>query len=624
MGMSSGTKPAGPASATAAPRWRRAIGCVGEWLRRRFAFDSRGNVVAACVAASVLCGLWSLWRGQDANWDLRNYHLYNGYAALGGRLSLDLAAAQLQSYFHPLLDILQYSLLTGWPAPLVGFALGALHGWVFALVAAIGWLVLADDPRRATRVPLLALAALASGAFVSELGNTMADNTTALPVLAALACVLRAQGRQRTQSPGALLAWSLAGVLIGLAVALKLTNALYAGALGLAALADGGPWRRRLAGTVIMTAVALLVFVAVGGTWFWKVWQAFGNPLFPQFNAWFQAPLATAGAVSDTRFLPKSLGQWLAWPLLFTIRPWRVSEIALPQLLWATLYLSLVVGLALKLLRRAPKAVLPAAPAGRVLFVFVGVAYLLWQSMFSIHRYLVAIEVLVPLLLWWLWPRLLPASLLRARGPVLLVCVLGALGGGRDWGHEPWRAQAFEVPAPAIPAPAHSAVVMMGGNPQGWRIPFLPAEAAYLSVGSNFPASPAYYQRVAQMLQARPQRYAMLEAVVDRGADRVVRLNDWARRFGWDRQADCAMLRRAVRWGVRAVLDDSTPGHCVLLQRPNKRIDIAAGDAQLRAEAAAQLAPLGWQLEEASCERRPAWIGATLYPYQWCRLRPLP
>ena len=624
MGMSPGTKPASPASVVATPHWRRAITGIGEWLRHRFAFDSRSNVVAACIAASVLCGLWALWRGQDANWDLRNYHLYNGYAALGGRLSLDLAAAQLQSYFHPLLDTLQYSLLTRWPAPLAGFALGALHGLVFALVAAIAWRVLEEDPRRATRAPLLALAALASGAFVSEMGNTMADNTTALPVLAALAWVLRAQARQRAQSQGALLAWSLAGLLIGLAVALKLTNALYAVALGLAALVDGGPWRRRLLGVTCMTAVALLVFAVVGGVWFWKVWQAFGNPLFPQLNAWFQAPLATAGVVSDTHFLPKSLGQWLAWPLLFTVGPRRVSEIALPQLLWATLYLLLIAGGVLKLLRRGPNAPRSTTSAGRVLFVFVGVAYLLWQSVFSIHRYLVAIEVLVPLLLWWLWPRLLPASLLRARGPVLVVCVLGALGGGRDWGHEPWRAQAFEVPAPTMPEPAHSAVVMMGGNPQGWRIPFLPAEAVYLSVGSNFPASPAYYQRVGQMLESRPQRYAMLDAVVDRGADRVVRLNDWARRFGWDRQADCAMLRRAVRWGVRALLDDSVPDRCVLLQRPNKRIDIPAGDAQLRAEATAQLAPLGWQLDEASCERRPAWIGQTLYPYQWCRLRPAP
>ena len=597
---------------------------MAAWLQRRFAFQSRANVVAACATVSLLCGLWSLWRGQDANWDLRNYHLYNGYAALGQRLLSDLAPAQLQSYFHPLLDIAHYGLMVHWPAPLVGFVLGALHGLVFALVAAIAWRVLEDDPRRATRAPLLALAMLASAAFVSELGNTMADNMTALPMLGALALVLRAQARQRTRGGHAWLAWVLAGLMIGLAVGLKLTNALYAVALGLAALVDGGPMRRRLAGTTAMTAVALLVFAAVGGVWFWKVWQAFGNPLFPQFNAWFQAPLASGDAVSDTKFLPGNLGQWLVWPLLFTAAPRRISEIALPQLLWATLYLLLLVGAVRTLRSRKAARPSPGAPAGRVLCVFVVVAYLLWQSMFSIHRYLVAIEVLVPLLLWWLWPRLLPARLLRWRGPVLVLCVLVAVGGGRDWGHEPWRAQAFDVPAPAMPEPARTAVVLVGGHPQGWRIPFLPAEAVYLSLGSNFPASAAYQQRAAELLRARPQRYAMLDAVVDRGAERVDRLNAWSRRLGWDVQPGCAMLRRAVRWGVRAVLDESQPGRCRLEQRPHKRIDIAAGDARVRDEAASPLAAAGWQLEQESCRRLPSWIGQTGYPYQWCRLQPLP
>jgi hypothetical protein len=96
-------------------------------LDRRFAFHPRGNVIAAGLAVALLGGLLSLLLGQDANWDLRNYHLYNGYAALHGRLGVDLAPAQLQSYFNPLLDVLHYALMSGLPAPLAGFALGALH-----------------------------------------------------------------------------------------------------------------------------------------------------------------------------------------------------------------------------------------------------------------------------------------------------------------------------------------------------------------------------------------------------------------------------------------------------------------------------------------------------------------
>src|SRR6478735_682546 len=50
--------------------------------------------------------------GQSNNWDLRNYHWYDGWAWLHGRGLQDLAAAQSQSWFNPLLPALLYALLS--------------------------------------------------------------------------------------------------------------------------------------------------------------------------------------------------------------------------------------------------------------------------------------------------------------------------------------------------------------------------------------------------------------------------------------------------------------------------------------------------------------------------------
>jgi len=607
-------------AAAAVPGLRARIGSV---LRARLAFDSRANAIFACVAACLLCGLWSLWRGQDSNWDLRNYHLYNGYAALHGRLGLDLAAAQMQSYFNPALDLLQYGLMTALPAPLAGFLIGAWHGLVFALVAAIAWRVLADDPRRAVRVPWLAFAGLFTAAFFSELGNSMGDNSTAVPVLGALALVLSAQAQARA-GRGALVRWLLAGVLLGLAVAFKLTNALYAVALGVAALCDGARWRGRLGGTAAMTLAALACFAIIGGPWFFRVWETFGNPLFPQFNAWFRSPLALPLSLADTRWLPRGVGEWLAWPMVFSLRPQRVSDLALPQFGWAALYLLAVVGIAWRLLlRRAPAERGAAVPAARVLLVFFVVAYGLWQLTFSIHRYLVPIEVLLPLLLWWAWPRWLPAATLRWRLPLLVLLALHVMVAARDWGHAAWRQPAFAIAAPTMPAPRDSVVVLVGSEPQAWRVALLPPAAVYLSAGSNFPASPGYQARAQEMLAGRRDRYAMLHATVDRGAERIARLNAWARRLGWADQPGCARLRWLTRKGLRARLDERQPGQCLLAPRPNAVLDEAAADVATRAAAAAPLATLGWALDEASCQRLPARIGADAHPYQWCRLQPL-
>ncbi|MFT4249313.1 MAG: hypothetical protein QM581_14980 [Pseudomonas sp.] len=588
-------------------------------LDRRFAFRTPANAAAATIAVALIGGVVALLLGQDANWDLRNYHLHNGYAWLHDRLGRDLAPAQMQSYFSPLLDVLHYGLMAQWPAPLSGVLLGVLHALLFAPLAAIGWQVLRGQPQRERLVPLLALAGLCTGAFLSEFAGSMADSTTALPVLAALALVLRAQWRQATRG-GAWTGWLLAGLLLGLAVSLKLTNAIYAVALAAAGLAGGGRWPRRFGRVLLLALSALLVFALLAGPWYWRVWETFGNPLLPQFNGVFQAPLAQPVSIADTRWLPHGWLERLAWPLLFSIAPWRVSEIALFQSVWAVLYLLALVLLARVLLRRGIVAsghfegVVP-------LLVFFGVGYLAWQWLFSIHRYLVVLETLAPLLIWVACQYAVPAARARLVAAGLVACcALVSLGGWNDWGHEPWARRGFVVQAPPMAQPGRSAVLLVGDEPQSWRIPFLPAAATYLSVASNFPESPAYVARVAALLAQHPQRYAMLPATVDRKVLHVENMNAWAVRLGFADQADCRALRWLLAHGLRARLDDASPGACRLVPRPGTTRDLVAEDRALQAAAGQKLARYGLALDVASCRRLSSWIGQTDYPYQWCRV----
>src|SRR5688500_14064442 len=59
--------------------------------------------------------------GNDASWDLRNYHLYGPHAWLHGRAAIDVAAAQMQGYHNPLLDLPMYLLASaGAPPKLIG------------------------------------------------------------------------------------------------------------------------------------------------------------------------------------------------------------------------------------------------------------------------------------------------------------------------------------------------------------------------------------------------------------------------------------------------------------------------------------------------------------------------
>ena len=486
----------------AQPAWRNP-------LPRLFAFDTRGKIALACLAVCLLTVLTSLGMGQDSNWDLRNYHLYNGWAALQGRLSMDLAPAHFQSYFVPWLDTGYYLLAVKGSPMLAAAVLGALHGLAFAAVAAVAWLVLEGDARRTWLAPLLALAGcLGSAVFLAELGSSMGDNTIAPLVVGALALTLHAARTHAVRH------WLLAGLLLGLALALKLTHTPYALGLGMAALAARGHWTRRLRGAALMTGAALVVFSVVAGPWFYLVWKQFGNPLFPFLNHWFQSPLALPLPSNDDFWLPKNAGQALTWPLLMTVNPSRIGEDRLYQLTWGALYLLAALAIIRAAWRRArggeSNLPSPNPQAARMLAVFVAVSFVAWMALFSVHRYLVALELVAPLALWLLARHALPAAPTEkwAAGLIAVCAATGcwaafAMARQNIWSHENWTRRGFSIETPPMEQPETATVLLVGFEPQAWRIPFLPRQAVYVGSATSFPNSHAYDERVRKIAADR-------------------------------------------------------------------------------------------------------------------------
>lgn len=587
----------------------------------RAADDGRAYRLA-CLWLPLLLGLAALALGQDSNWDLRNYHLYNPYAWLHGRLHTDLAPAGMQSYFNPLLDVFQIGLLRALPAPLAGFLLGWLHGLNAVLLIGIGRRVLpADSPPR--RVIGLAVAGVLAAVFLSELGNTMGDNLTAPLVLGALLLALGPGGPRR---------WLAAGVLVGLATGLKLTNAVYAVGLAATLLVLPSRGERRLAPVLLVGLGGLAGLLLTTGYWFWHLWQAFGNPLFPQFGALLPNPLAASGGVADLRFLPRGLGERLAWPLVFTLDPSRIGDSPVRQIAWPVLYALFLGWPAVAAWRRRRGAAPPPLdePARR-LAGFVAISFVVWMSVFSIHRYLVPIEMLAPLLCWLLLRHLLPArwSGRAAAWVVAAIAAVGLGGYGQDWGHASWAARAFRVEMPALPAGAatRGTVLLVGGEPMAWRIPFLPEGMAYVGIGGSFPAGPGYAPRVREILREHGgSAWAMLPAADPPRRNFVAKLNRVAGRLGWNRDAaGCARLDRLQRrFHLRARLVPAETGAgCRFVLREQDRLDLAALDRATGQRAQALLAPYRLRIDPAACRRYDSWIGLTSIPYLWCPTAPL-
>src|SRR5262249_38028046 len=116
--------------------------------------------------------------GQDANWDLRNYHWYNAYALLNGRYHIDFLPSQTPWFYNPALDVPFYLLATHVSAELAGAALGFVQGLNFILLFMLAYacLSISGSWRKVLVCIVLATLGMLGGGGISLIGTTFYDN----------------------------------------------------------------------------------------------------------------------------------------------------------------------------------------------------------------------------------------------------------------------------------------------------------------------------------------------------------------------------------------------------------------------------------------------------------------
>ncbi len=343
------------------------------------------------IVSALLGGVAALWLGFELDWDLLNYHLYNPHALLTGRSGVDFAVAQQQGFLNPTLYIPVYLAFKYLPAWVLVFIVGAIQGGQILLIYLIAEKVVV---KQVPRLSLLVVAILGclGPVFLGQLGATPADTILSALVLAGLLLVLGGLEPERKARIGRI--GLFAGVLLGVAVALKLTMAIYAVALGIVLLF--GYRREGQLHLVLSYATGAAVgFLLAGGVWFLHLWLTYGNPLFPYFNSIFESPWIETASYRDVRFMPKSMLERLIYPYLWFNDPHRVWEMPFRDIRVLLLY---PVMFLLPLLRW--KFLGQKAPALRILLVFLGLSYILWISVFSIYRYLAVVEMLAAVALF--------------------------------------------------------------------------------------------------------------------------------------------------------------------------------------------------------------------------------
>jgi hypothetical protein len=431
------------------------------------------------IAGSALAGaLYALWAGEDVNWDWQNYHDYAGFALLHRHFDVDVAPGGFQSYLNPLIYLLPYVLRHGLDAPWWGIALGALHGLNLALVY---WT--ARHLLRRTGNPTGPLAAMVMAAFgpmaLSEVGTSFADILTALPIIAGVALMFagdEAQGQERGQADLQARRLVIAGLLIGAAAGLKLTNTIFLIGAGLSLLLLARP----LPSLLSFGAGSGVGMLATGGVWALKMWRDFGSPLFPFYNTIFRAPEAPLESIVDIRFMPQGVLDALAYPFDWLIGQHPSSEWPFRDPRFAVVIVLMLLLLGASAWRRRK---LLHQKDCRFLLFFWG-SYIPWLLTFSIQRYAIVLELLSAPLIILLLTRLLAARRSERDAPnsnssrglqaaiIVMTFAIALWSQPTDWMRRPWSAVYRPQLADALQVPA---TFLLLQKPLGYIVPILPA-----------------------------------------------------------------------------------------------------------------------------------------------------
>jgi len=433
------------------------------------------NIRHAWLPLCLIAGLISVTFGQDAFWDVQNYHLYNAFALFHPHRH-DVEIAQTQTFLNPILDIPLYLLtITFTHTPqLISFIMGMPFGVLAFFALRVAFRLFGRQPHNVIMAVIAALFGLSGTAAAGQIGLSTNEVPVAALVIAGFDFLLIAIADRAVHFKPLI----LAGLLTGLAAGAKLTATPYA--IGLAAAAcTVFPPRRLPVALLTIGLTGAIGVAATGGPWMAHLYAAYGNPIFPYDNQIFNSPWAGSWSYTDVRFFPRTKLQWLFYPFWWA-RPnvMIVAEVNFADPRLAAIYILAPLAVLAASLRRR----LIPSPAWRAVIIFWPVSYIFWEKLFSIYRYAIPLEIIGGMIFVGAISVLLPKKpRLAAAAACLLTAAIGAATVYPDWGHRPFHGASIPVHLP--PLPPRSLVIAT--DSQGVSFLALRAPPGTVFVGAN-------------------------------------------------------------------------------------------------------------------------------------------
>ncbi len=341
----------------------------------------------------IIGGTLSVYLKYELLWDFANYHYYNPWAFLNGRVNFDVAVAGLNAFFNPLPDVPLYLLIkyfNNYP-DFIYFVQGMWFGALaFTYAKIISLFFDFQTPKGKILSVITFLIGITSWSCFMQIGTSTNEIPLAFFVLTGLYLLLK----QFSVPIQSLAAFGISGFVLGMAMGLKLTNVTYCIASGISLILFYRKLQRPLAVLFWFSFSGMAGFLVVNGFWMKEMWELFHNPFFPFANEIFKSEYMEQQNFSDRNYVPTSICELLLFPFKFNhsegsafIADYRL---AFSYIIFIVYFIYLWVE---KL--RGKDIVRQMDVKQSFLIVWGLTAYIFWVNVFTILRYAVPIFLIL-------------------------------------------------------------------------------------------------------------------------------------------------------------------------------------------------------------------------------------
>lgn len=453
------------------------------------AFISHLKNISFFIGLLILGGGFTLLLGQDVNFDLKNYHLYNGYAFLTNRLFHDLAPAQLQTYLNPILDIIYYRLVLLSNDPiLITFTLGLWYGLlIWSTYQVISILQSTKNTPLAITTTILGTSGVAA---LGQAGTTTHEVTiAALNMLSVYLLIFGLNCANKISFTHI----RYAGLVAGIAVGAKLTSIPFTFTIiSMLALFTLTHHKRNFMFVLVNFLLALLLGCLItGGYWHYLMWDYYKNPIFPLYNDFFKSPFYEASNPQVWRWRATTLPKLLSYSFNLSqfSRLEKEEMFSDPRLMIG--YISacclffLCVYRKLRSKKEKNEGNLDLRNTNILLILAIAwfIAYVLWAYIQGIYRYATFLEAYSAVVFLALICQLKND---KYRFFAMLLVTVSCIYYTHylSWGRIGYGNKAYDIAPPLIKE--QSLVIMLSSRPMSYVIPFFHKETIFVSPQNNF------------------------------------------------------------------------------------------------------------------------------------------